>query len=273
MAETVDTEVKKDVNTQDKDYEALASDLGWVPKDKFRGDPEKHVDAKTYWEKGELVLPIVKKQRDDAKKEAEKLARDLAEVKSTIGEFQKFTQAAAERQVAELKNEIAALKDARAAAVAAGDDKAFRAAEDAIEDKKEDLDKAKEKPAEKQVKIESDPEFDAWKKENPWYDADTSKKEFADQLGIYLHQVKKMPRSEVLLAVAKRVAELDAETSGTERPGPQRGGKPTGNNSKAKTFDNLVPEFKTGFAKLTKAGFSITKEQYVAQCGPEAWGQ
>jgi len=137
VSETVDTEVKTvSTNSSDHslDYDALASEIGWSPKEKFRGDPAKWVDAKTYYEKGEFVLPIVKKQREEAKKDAESLRKQLAELKSAQAEFQKFTEAAAERKY---KDELSELKQLRAAAVAAGDDKAFKQADDAIDDLKE----------------------------------------------------------------------------------------------------------------------------------------
>ena len=104
VSETVDTEVKTvSTNSSDHslDYDALASEIGWSPKEKFRGDPAKWVDAKTYYEKGEFVLPIVKKQREEAKKDAESLRKQLAELKSAQAEFQKFTEAAAERKYKE----------------------------------------------------------------------------------------------------------------------------------------------------------------------------
>ena len=134
--DTVDTVEKTESNDSESslDYEAKASELGWVPKDKFRGDPAKHVDAKTYWEKGELVLPIVKQQREEAKKEAAELRKQLAEVKSTMGDFQKFTEEAAERK---WKAEVAELRAAKAAAVEAGDKVAYQRADDALEEIKE----------------------------------------------------------------------------------------------------------------------------------------
>jgi hypothetical protein len=249
-------------------YEEKALKLGWAPKDKFKGNPAEWRDAKDFYEKGELVLPLVKKQRDEARAEAAKASKRIADLESGMASFQKLVEEEGSRKV---KEQIAALKDVRAAAVASGDDKAFRAADDAIDELKESQVKAKveEKPV---AKVESDPEFDKWKAENPWYDKDQAKKEYADQLGVYLHNVKKMSRAEVLEAVANKIAEMEQETSGTARAGPQRGGQASGANTKTQTFDNMVPEAKKAYDSFIRQGIKMTKEQYVSKVGPEAWG-
>ena len=152
---------ESNVSKDSLDIEARATALGWVAADKFRGAPEKHVDAKTYLDKGELVLPLVKKQRDEARQGLDKVSKELAEVKSTMSEFQKLIEADADRKV---KEQIALLKEAKATAVEAGDKIGFQKAEDALDEVREAQAKVKEKPVEK--KVESDPEFDAWRAEN-----------------------------------------------------------------------------------------------------------
>ena len=268
VVETVDNgekAVSTDNSDHSLDYEALASQIGWSPQEKFRGAPEKWVDAKTYYEKGEFVLPIVKKQREEAKKDAESLRKQIAELKSTQAEFQKFTEEAAERKY---KEQIAQLKDARAAAVAAGDDKAFKQADDAIDDLKEQV--AKKPEAKKEEAAPVDPDFSEWLDKNRWYVDDPKKKKLADEFGIYYSNVDGLKGKALYNAVSDKIKSL--EPDGTERPGPQRAGKTTGNNSKAKTFDNLLPEYKQAFARFEKNGIKMTKEQYVSKCDPDAWG-
>lgn len=249
------------------DFEAKATELGWVPKEKFRGDPAKHVDAKTYYEKGELVLPLVKKQRDDFRAHAEKSDKQIAELKSAMGDFRKLVEADADRKV---KAEIAALKEVRAAAVAAGDDKAYKQADDAIDEIRE----VQAKP--KEIKVEQptgDPEFEAWVQENEWYKSDAKRRRLANSIGLDLTAENPNLKGTALFkAVSDELERIESEKSGAERAGPQRGGKTIGSNSKAKTFGNMLPEFKGDFAKLKKAGLPITEESYAAKVGPEAWG-
>lgn len=249
-------------------YEELASKIGWVPKEKFRGDPEKHVDAKTFYEKGEFVLPIVRQQREEARKEVEKLKRQIEDLKSVQQDFQKFTEADAERKY---KEKLAELKDIRAKAVAAGDDATFRQADDAIDEIKEKASTAK--VPEKKETASADPEFEAWLTANDWYAKDAKKRRLADSIGMDLMEEKPdMTRAEMLEAVVARLEEIEAEKGGTNRPGPQRAGKTTKVDAKAHTFDNLLPDYKKAYDRFIKNGIKMTKEQYVSKCDPDAWG-
>ena len=41
-------------------YEEKALEMGWVPQDKWTGDPDKWTDARSYVERGEQILPILR---------------------------------------------------------------------------------------------------------------------------------------------------------------------------------------------------------------------
>jgi len=261
VAETTETKVAE------IDYEAKASELGWVPKEKFKGDPEKHVDAKTYWEKGELVLPIVRQQRDEFKSKLEKTDKELAEMRKAMSDFQKETEAAAERKY---KEQIAELRAAKAAAVEAGDKAAYQRADDALEEIKE----SKPVPVKVETKPEptGDPEFEAWVKDNDWYVKDAAKRRLANAIGLDLTQENpSLKGSKLFDMVTKEMDRIEAEKSGTERAGPQRGGKTGAPNSKAKNFDNLPAEYKKSFDRQVRMGIKMTKEQFVSKCDPDAW--
>lgn len=52
-----------DLDTKfDEVMEARARGIGWIPEADYKGDKAKWVDAKTYVERGEIVLPILRKQ-------------------------------------------------------------------------------------------------------------------------------------------------------------------------------------------------------------------
>ena len=46
--------------TEERDYEALASEQGWTPKEGWKGDPDKWVDAETFYDRGEQIAGILK---------------------------------------------------------------------------------------------------------------------------------------------------------------------------------------------------------------------
>ena len=42
------------------DYEAEARKMGWTPKDEFKGDPNHHIDAETFYTRAVEFMPIAK---------------------------------------------------------------------------------------------------------------------------------------------------------------------------------------------------------------------
>ena len=44
------------------EVQAQAEAMGWIPPTRFRGDPERFIDADAYIKRGEEILPIVKEQ-------------------------------------------------------------------------------------------------------------------------------------------------------------------------------------------------------------------
>ncbi|MDE2106523.1 MAG: hypothetical protein KGL39_55425, partial [Patescibacteria group bacterium] len=79
----------------DQTVEERAGAMGWVPQEKFRGDPEKWVDAETFVQRGEQVMPILKHNN-------EKLQAEIASLKGELGKVTSLFQASQEA-VEELK--------------------------------------------------------------------------------------------------------------------------------------------------------------------------
>ena len=52
-----------------EEVEQKASNLGWVPKEEFRGDPERHVSAERFLERGEKELPLARANNEKLHKE------------------------------------------------------------------------------------------------------------------------------------------------------------------------------------------------------------
>lgn len=157
-----------------------ATDLGWVPKDKFRGPEDKWIDADEFVEKGRHVLPIVIENNKRLKQELltrdkkiDTLTQSVAASQKAIDALQKVhteaTARAVETAIARTKEEI---KEARES----GDVDAELALQDKLNDlktaKKETTAAAtapekKEEPAAKDDELS--PEFKAWMAEHPWF--------------------------------------------------------------------------------------------------------
>lgn len=171
------------------DYEKEASALGWVPLEKFKGDEDKWVDAETFVERGKHVMPILKKNNERLREEL--LTRD-AEI-DTLKQQLSATNAIVER-LEKSYNEgtkralEAQRKELRASLIEAKKENDVEAELD-IQDQLDNLKQAEADAAKKQQEesktltkpINQDPdsgfspEFQAWKKENPWFGTDKKK--------------------------------------------------------------------------------------------------
>lgn len=169
--------------------EQKARGLGWVPKEEFRGSEDKWVDAETFVKRGEEVMPILRATNRRLEGDVEGLKGELASTKAALDE--------ASEAISELKKHNT--ESARAAMKATKSTlrtqiRAAREAQDweALETLEEQLDEVKE--TEREVARtpattppaspppvappKVDPDFAAWKAENPWYGVDKRKTAF-----------------------------------------------------------------------------------------------
>lgn len=267
--------VEKTVDNDEKevssvDYEAKASEIGWTPKEKFRGDPAKFVEAKDYYEKAEHVLPIVKKQRDDFKAEAAIQAKAVAEMKVEIAETREaakeaiaFMRAGVER---EFNAKLISLKEAKKDAIDAGDGSTVIKIEEQIDslkaDKKEEKDKIVEKVTAETPQVH--PDFPKWIDKNKWYATNDDMRQEADMLGA--RYAKQGLRDQLLWdkvrdEIEKRYPDEFSEES--ERPGVQRGGKSNGSGKTSKSFENLPADAKAACDSWIKRGLVKNRQQYL----------
>ena len=170
----------------DEEIVQKAREMGWRPLEQFKGDPDKWVDAEEYVSRGEHVLPIIRADRDRLR--GELLTRD--EKIGTLGKQLEATQAIVKgleknftdslnRQLAEQRKQLKAdLKDA----VEDRDTDRELEIRDQLNDLTEAEKEAKQKQEENKKKLETQttptqtstdpnlsPEFNEWKKENPWF--------------------------------------------------------------------------------------------------------
>jgi hypothetical protein len=160
------------------EVQAEAEKMGWIPPTRYKGDAERFVDADTFMERGETVLPIVKKQLAKEREQTaslsgkvNELAAALNKANTAIAEIEErhtvATQKAVERARSELKAQLANASssgDHEAVAEITEQMTLLNSAETKAEVKKEE------------VKVEQQfqphPEFVEWMGENPWFSKD-----------------------------------------------------------------------------------------------------
>jgi len=168
------------------EVQARAIEMGWVGPDKYRGDPEKFVDADTFVERGETFIPFLKKERTALQQQLaeERAARQAleAQVKETSSAVEElrmeYTVEAQRRADAARKT----LKEEIRAARKNGDfdrvDELTESIEELDEAEKEAKREAEKASLEKKKAPEApkiDPEVTAWVSEHGWLNTDKRK--------------------------------------------------------------------------------------------------
>jgi hypothetical protein len=134
----------------ERDYDAEARQRGWLPQDDFRGDKSRWVDAQTFIERTDTVMPLLKADRD-------RLKRELNDMKREFKRISRHISTSEERIREEIQAEMEeAVKDGDMAAFKKAQGKADKLAEPTV-------------PA-KHSQEDAMEAFDSFRDANPWYD-------------------------------------------------------------------------------------------------------
>lgn len=251
-------EAANDEQSAPRDYEAEARLRGWKPLDEFKGDPAKHVDAQTFVQRADEIMPILRNENKSLKRE--------------IDDLKKMVRRVTQSEQAAYQNALADLKARQEAAVESGDIEEHRAIDKQIDKLRENIQAdtpglvGGEDPAE---------QFDAFREANPWYDkanlasaseieiearllADRTAEKFARQ-GLD----NELTPSEFFAKVAEVVeAKFPLLKAKQPRPKPQsavEGVTPRGTGGKAKTGASLPPEAKMQATRFYNQGIIKAK--------------
>jgi len=254
MSEDTNTPVDEPSGNEPQvnETEQRARDMGWVPKDEYTGDPVK-------WKSAEVFVAL-----DEPIKRIESQSQELKQVKRALDALREHHTKVAEN---EYQRAIRDLKAQRKQALVEGDIDSFDRLEDEIEKAKDQFIEIKqqtvqEAPAPSEV---VHPEFKTWLNRNAWYESYGYMRQFADELGVKLHQ-KGLERAEVLKQVEQAVRKEfplrfnnpnKANAPGVEEGGTKSGGK------RGESFE-LNDQERNIMNTLVRSG-TMTKEQYIAE--------
>lgn len=180
--------------------ESRAREMGWVPKEEFRGDQTKWIDAPAYVERGESMLPIMQANNRRLISEVQSLRTQLTqasqanqEIRQSVEELREFTGTMAKANARASRAEIAKkIKAAREA----GDvelelelqdelteaNRTVRGEGEQRQNGSQGNQSSQGGPPPRQ-RPEENPEFIAWQQANPWFggadDKDVTKTNFA----------------------------------------------------------------------------------------------
>lgn len=240
------------------EVEVAAREMGWRPKEEFRGDTEKWVDAETFVSRGENFIPILRKDRETLRAKTAELEgqvretnRLLAASQEAIVELKKFHDESTAKQVEKAKRDLVRqLKEAREAG--------NTEQEVAIQDELAEIREAQKAPttpasapaapAAPATSAPPNEHFKAWESDNPWFKDNPRKRGLA--LGI-AQEIRDSPATKHLTGKAffeKLDEELERET-GSRSTSKVDGGRPTGGaggsgNGSDRSYADLPAEAK-----------------------------
>ncbi len=159
------------------EVEQEAAALGWTPREQFRGDPEKFIEAADFLERGRHIMPILRKNNEKLVGTVGQLQAEVGTLKNTLAGFEestkeliKFHEESTKQQVAKARADLLAeIKEARtsedvdAEVAAVGRLSEFDAAQ-----KVATTPTATPQPTSAPLH----PEVKAWMAENTWYGVD-----------------------------------------------------------------------------------------------------
>lgn len=164
---------------------AAATLKGWVPKDQYKGDPAKWVDASLFIDRGERF-------NHNLQREVSELKRKLDSFEGTKIAFKKFHEETLAAKDVELKTAIGELRLQRSQAIREGDDEVAIQLEDRIDLLKEEQRSVKALPASVEAPPANrtpgpnpeDPVLLEWIEDgNDWFQSDPKLRDYAVALG------------------------------------------------------------------------------------------
>jgi hypothetical protein len=237
-----------------RDYEAEARKQGWTPKEEFKGDESRFVDAETFVRRAEEITPLIKKQNQALKSEIEQLKKSVKQVREFAT---KAEERAYNRAIADLE---AKMEDAGEM----GDNAKLRE----LAREMREIEKPSAPAAVQFTQAQVARALLDFRDENPWYDEGGK---YADYAALVADEHKDLaqttPPHEFFKMIGDKVRErypeVDKPKAERARPrNPVEGVTNRGSGTRGRSFADLPVEAQRMAEKWEKQGF-MTKADYV----------
>lgn len=253
-----------DQDTADTGHEAEAAKMGWVPQERFRGDPAHWVDAKTFVDRGRQFLPLLqannrKLQTELAasQEEAKRLAGLVESTQASVEELKQFHREDTRHKLEEQKKQLlsqlkAAKKDDDVDAEVEISDQLQRVNSALLQDAahKEKKEGGKD-PEGKGTAAKStaadaaqDPAFLAWVERNPWFGQDRRKTLIAQAVATDLASQPNRKYGAAFWAALDEELEGDSGAGGSGEPASKvgAGSRGAGSRTNGRSYKDLPAE-------------------------------
>ncbi len=163
------------------DLEERAREMGWMPKEEYKGNPDNWRSAEDFVEKGKHLLPLISANNKKLRQELLTRDKDIATLKQAVETSQKAIKAlqktyteSTKLQVEQARKE---LRDQLKAAKEIGDVDAELLLIDKLDDLKQAVKEQKDEDTSATEVTTLDPAFVQWQSENPWFGNTTDAKD------------------------------------------------------------------------------------------------
>ena len=183
--------------------EARAKEMGWIPREEFKGNVEHFVDAEAYVKRGEELMPILRANNRKLTNELHSTKDQLTEAQQllranmeAIEELKVFNATISKERVVERKRELtSAIKEARDAGdieqeMALTSEMTQLDTPPPVEKGPSSEKTSREEPSaeEREVQARQTPEWKSWASTNTWYGTDQAKTDYAEFIGVQLRK-------------------------------------------------------------------------------------
>lgn len=233
---------------------------GWTPKNNFRGDESRWVDAKTWNERADNLMPILKATNRRLEDELGATKKELSALQKTLKQVVQVNERVSER---EYNRALDTIRKEQAKAVSDGDSDRFME----LERQKDQLERPEKiEFSERQEQAAAPDDFvREWDSKNTWFQTDMELRRYAMGVAQDLQARGEKDAKRILEEVEKETKRVFAHKfsrqsertvdSGGDRPAPKKSGK--------KGYDDLPKDAKNQCDKLVKDVPGYTREQYI----------
>lgn len=237
---------------EERNYEQEARDDGWVDSPEWKGDPEKHVDAKTFVERGEKISGILKSKIGRLEDRIDSLTQSNAE-------FKQYTDKQYAKEHDKNKLLVVELEQAKAQAITDGDGAAAVRAEKEIQNLQQ------EAPPDNRAYNQL---AEQWAADNPWYASNPKLARYADGVAEQIAGqgfTGKGYFSELTRDVKEMFPEEFENPNRQKANSVETGGQKEVSDSKAQTWANLPKDAKAAAKRFENDIPGFTRDQFVSE--------
>jgi soluble cytochrome b562 len=236
------------------DVETEALTLGWTPKEQFRGDPDRWIDAEAYVARGKEIMPILKKNNEKLLGDVESLkgtvtnlTTALTEAKESMEEFRKYHNETSKR---EYEKAVKDLKAQKVVALREGEHESVVEIDEALVELNANAPKelkAAPTPPPPPPSSGPHPDYVGWERDNSEWLKDPEKQAYASSIANYLRAMDKTTVGRPFLD--KVTAEVEKRFAGPPPASKVEGGQPNSRRS-GHSFTDLPAEAKAACDRM-----------------------